>query len=95
MNSSQTPSLPTPAPSDVDQARELFRELGSLAGTAMRMTRDGILSTDVDDLDGLRTRMEVLRLVVDRIGWISDVGLRKLGESGAFASAEDWMLPGA
>jgi len=38
--------------------------------------------------------VQVLNLFIDRIGWVADVGLRKLGDSGCFARAEDWMLPG-
>lgn len=40
-------------------------------------------------------RIQLLRQTLARIGWTTDVALRKLGDGGVFASAEDWMLPGA
>lgn len=85
---------PAPAntePPDTEQARELLREVCILANMAIRVSRDrpGLID-DVDDDD----RIQLLRRTLDRIGWVADVAERKLGGTGAFARAEDWMLPG-
>ena len=34
----------------------------------------------------------MLQRLLDRIGWVADVGLRELGAAGSFARAEDWLL---
>lgn len=34
-----------------------------------------------------------MQYLVDRMGWVADVALRKLGDSGSLARPEDWMLP--
>ena len=81
-------------PKDIEQARGLMREVCSLASTAMGMSGDRVSVRDEDDVDALQTRIRILGLFIDRIGWVADVSLRKLGDSGSFARAEDWMLPG-
>jgi len=78
----------------IEQARGLMREVCSLASTAMGLSGDRVSVRDEDEVDALQTRIQVLNLFIDRIGWVADVGLRKLGDSGSFARAEDWMLPG-
>jgi len=84
----------TPEPPNTEQARELLREVCILASTAIRVSRDrpGLIH-DVDD-DDRDDRIQLLRRTLDRIGWVADVAERKLGGTGAFARAEDWMLPG-
>ena len=85
---------PQPTDADIEQARGLLREVCTLASTAMALSGDRVDIRDEDDTDSLQTRVQVLNLFIDRIGWVADVGLRKLGDSGCFARAEDWMLPG-
>ena len=79
---------------DIEQACGLLREVCSLASTAMGLSGDRVALRDEDDIDALQTRLQTLHLFIDRIGWVADVTLRKLGDSGSFARAEDWMLPG-
>ena len=78
-----------------DDAIALMREVSSLANTAIRLSRDrtGLLD-DVDD-DDLHDRLQLMRQTLGRIGWVADVAMRKLGDTGAFATAEDWMLSGS
>lgn len=79
----------------IEQTCSLLQELGSIASAAMSVSR---LSTagldDVQELDDLHSRMHALQLMVDRMGWVADVGLRTLGGEPMMARAEDWMLPG-
>jgi len=91
-----TPAAPEATvitPHDIEQARGLMREVCSLASTAMGMSGDRVEMLEEEDVDNLQTRIRVLHLFIDRIGWVADVSLRKLGDSGSFARAEDWMLP--
>lgn len=89
------PVAVTVTATDIEHARGLMREVCSLASTAIGMSGDSIAARDDDDgVDALQTRIRILHLFIDRIGWVADVGLRKLGDSGSFARAEDWMLPG-
>ena len=97
----QAPPTPTnpansanPEPPDTTQARELMREVCILASMAIRVSRDRPGVTDELDDDDRDDRIQLLRRTLDRIGWVSDVALRKLGGPGVFARAEDWMLPG-
>lgn len=96
MNRSQPPhiagDIPTPADSgaaNIEQARSLLWEVCSLASTAIGLVGDRIAIRDNDDIDALRTRMQRLHLFLDRIRWVADVGLRKLGANASFACAED------
>lgn len=57
-------------------------------------TADRIAVRNEDDIEALQNRIYIQTLFLDRIGWVADVALRKLGDSGSFARAEDWMLPG-
>lgn len=84
-----------PSHEDHLQTCAALREVCALASTAMRVSRDrpGLVH-DVDE-DDYEDRVQLLRQTLARIGWTTDVALRKLGEGGVFASAEDWMLPGA
>ena len=79
---------------DLEQARGLMREVCSLASTAMGLCGDPVEMREDEDVDHLQSRIRILNLFIDRIGWVADVSLRKLGDSGCFARAEDWMLPG-
>ena len=94
----QSPSSPSPAnpePPDTTQARELLREVCMLASMAIRVSRDRPgLTDDREEDDDRDDRIQLLRRTLDRIGWVADVAERKLGGTGAFARAEDWMLPG-
>lgn len=89
---SLVPKVPTSA--DVEHACRLMREVCSLAGTAMGMSGDRVAVRDEDDIDALQNRIQIQNLFIDRIGWVADVALRMLGDSGSFARAEDWMLRG-
>lgn len=87
-------SVSPDAPASAD-AVALMREVCVLASTAIRLSRDRFgLVDDVDD-DDLQDRLQLMRQALGRIGWVADVAMRKLGDTGAFATAEDWMLPGA
>ena len=90
------PSFNPDGPTATDDVRTLLHEVCVLASTGIRLSRDRPnLSQDVDDEeDDMVDRLQMLRRTLDRIGWVSDVALRKLGGPGVFARAEDWMLPG-
>ena len=92
----QAPPTPTnPEPPATAQARELMREVCILASMAIRVSRDRpSLTDDQEEDDDRDDRIQLLRRTLDRIGWVADVAERKLGGTGAFARAEDWMLPG-
>lgn len=82
---------PNPTPQDLQDLREVLRHVGELAGAALGLSRDRVeVCASSDDL---HQRLHAMQFLVDRIGWASDLGLRKLGDSGAMARAEDWMLP--
>ena len=81
-------------PRDIEQACHLMREVCALASTAMELSGDRVEIREDEEVDHLQTRIRILNLFIDRIGWVADVSLRKLGDSGSFARAEDWMLPG-
>lgn len=88
------PSFNPDGPTPTDDLRTLLHEVCVLASTGIRMSRERPnLIHDVDD-DDMVDRVQMLRRTLDRIGWVSDVALRKLGGHGVFARAEDWMLPG-
>jgi len=88
------PSLNPDGPTEIDDVRTLLHEVCVLANTGIRMARDRPnMIHDVDD-DDMVDRIQMLRQTLDRIGWVSDVALRRLGGPGVFARAEDWMLPG-
>ncbi|QHI99261.1 hypothetical protein GT347_15525 [Xylophilus rhododendri] len=78
-------------PEALEQARHVLRQLCSLANVAVGLSREAA-SVD-EDGEALPHHAQLLQLLVERIGWMADVGLRKLGDSGCFARAEDWMLP--
>ena len=93
----QAPPAPgNSEPPDTTQARELMREVCMLANMAIRVSRDRPSLTDEqgDEDDDRDDRIQLLRRTLDRIGWVADVAERKLGGTGVFARAEDWMLPG-
>ncbi|QHJ01063.1 hypothetical protein GT347_25610 [Xylophilus rhododendri] len=72
-----------------ESTRALLREVGAIASSAICLTLPG--SGEAGDETGA-DRMLLLRQALERVGWVTDVALRQLGEPGAFASAEDWML---
>ena len=79
----------------IEQTCTLLQELGSIASAAMAVSR--FATAELDDaaeLDELHSRMHAIQLMVDRMGWVADVGLRTLGGQPMMARAEDWMLPG-
>lgn len=79
----------------IEQACTLLQELGSIASAAMAVSRFSTADLDGGEaLDNLHGRMHALQLMVDRMGWVADVGLRTLGGQPMMARAEDWMLPG-
>ncbi|MCZ2497720.1 hypothetical protein GN316_13225 [Xylophilus sp. Kf1] len=84
-----------PGASATDDAIALMREVCVLANTAMRLSRDRLGLIDDEYEDDLADRLQLMRQAVGRMGWVADVALRKLGDPGAFATAEDWMLTGA
>jgi hypothetical protein len=88
-----TNEQPTTTPVHIEEAKSVLRNLCSLASAAMGISReqaDGCLS-----LDALEHRLQLMHYLVDRMGWVADVALRKLGDSGSLARPEDWMLPEA
>lgn len=86
------PTLPGLTAANVAHARGLLREVGSLASLALDMSRKPLPADQ--EVEDLQSRVSVLQHLLDRIGWVADVGLRELGEPGSFARAEDWLLAG-
>ncbi len=70
---------------------EVLREVNRLAATAIQLSR--LPCRPEEEEDDLQSRISMLQAFIDRMGWVADVGLRQLGERGAFDRAEDWMLP--
>jgi len=83
--------VPDISPQDIEDTRSALRHLCELASAAVGLTRDR--EQTCESLDDLNQRLQVMQYLVDRMGWVADVGLRKLGDSGSMARAEDWMLP--
>jgi len=77
-----------------DDAIAMMREVCVLASTAIRLSRDRFGPVDDVDDDDLHDRIQLMRQALGRIGWVADVAMRKMGDAGVFATAEDWMLPG-
>lgn len=80
---------------DMAKARDLMREVWLLASTSIRVSRPRAHAIDTEEDDDRDDHIQLLRHTLARIGWVADVAERRLGGTGAFASAEDWMLPGA
>ncbi|QHJ00399.1 hypothetical protein GT347_21910 [Xylophilus rhododendri] len=88
MKKQTTSVTPEPTPSQTpDQVQALLREINVLASNAIQLALQG--TGEEEDKD---QRILLLRQAMERVGWIADVALRRLGEPGAFESAEDWML---
>lgn len=83
-------SLPGLTAANVAHACGLLREVGSLAALALDVSRQPLPADQ--ETEDLQSRVHVLQRLLDRIGWVADVGLRELGEPGSFARAEDWLL---
>ena len=82
-------------PLNAEDVRGLLCEVCMLASIAIRVSRPRVALDFVDEEDDDRDdRIQMLRQTLDRIGWVADVAQRKLGGTGSFARAEDWMLPG-
>lgn len=89
-----SPAHPFPdgvSPADITDARNILHNLGTLAHVAMGVSRDP--REGCQSLDELEHRIQLLRHLVDRMGWVADVALRRLGDRGMLARPEDWMLP--
>lgn len=78
---------------EMGQLIGLLRHVCSLAiaGMSLSSAASG-LDDDGPDLQG---HIRMLQSTIDRMGWIADLGLKKLGDVGCFDSAEDWMLRSA
>ena len=85
------PFIHDPSPRDLDDARSALRHVGELASAALGISRDREQVCETSD--DLNQRLQLMQYLVDRMGWVADVGLRKLGDGGSLARAEDWMLP--
>ena len=85
------PILHDPSPRDLEDARSALRHVGELASAALGISRDR--EQTCESSDDLNQRLQLMQYLVDRMGWVADVGLRKLGDDGSLARAEDWMLP--
>jgi len=83
-------SLPGLTAANVAHACGLLREVGSLAALALDLSRQPLPADQ--ETEDLQSRVNVLQRLLDRIGWVADVGLRELGAAGSFARAEDWLL---
>ncbi|QHJ01748.1 hypothetical protein GT347_27205 (plasmid) [Xylophilus rhododendri] len=84
----------TPVPLGTDAReglRQVLQHVGALASAGIGITRDRAQACE--STDELQQQLQVMQYLMDRIGWASDVGLRKLGDPGALERAEDWMLP--
>ena len=79
------------SPSDMEDARRVLKNLCGLASAAIGLTRDR--EEQCASIEDLEQRLQLLQFLVDRMGWVADVALRKLGDSGSLARPEDWMLP--
>jgi len=93
----KNPDFSQPLPfGNRQQTNDLLREICVIASTSLGVSRDrpAIQQSDADDEEDLHDRLQALRQALGRIGWVADVALRRLGDPGCFADAEDWMLPG-
>jgi len=79
------------SPLDIDDAVKVLRNLCALASTAIGVSRDR--SERCQSIDDLEQRIQLLKYLIDRMGWVADVALRKLGHAGLLARPEDWMMP--
>ncbi|QHI97547.1 hypothetical protein GT347_05810 [Xylophilus rhododendri] len=90
------PALPVPAgpiqdvgsrpaftEADIEHALAALREVGTLARAATGISRDAALAGE--GFDALRTRVSVLQLLVDRVGSVAEMGLRRLGDKPVFS----------
>lgn len=76
---------------DIEGAKSVLRNLCALASAAIGVSRDRL--TGCQSIDELEKRIQIMEYLADRTGWVADVALRKLGDRGMLAGAEDWMLP--
>ena len=77
---------------EITQLKALLRHVCSLAIAAVSVS-NGHAGEEVEEAD-LHNHIRLLQSTMDRMGWIADVTLKRLGDHGCFDSAEDWMLPG-
>ncbi|MCZ2498535.1 hypothetical protein GN316_17375 [Xylophilus sp. Kf1] len=87
---SAIPAFPMLTAANIEHTRALLREVGALAALALDTARKPLPADQ--EAEDLQCRVSVLQRLLDRIGWVADVGLRELGDSGSFARAEDWLL---
>jgi len=78
---------------DLQQVRDRLRQVCSLAIADINVSPRQEPTSD-DDGD-LHSYIRMLQSTIERMGWSVDVSLKRLGDPGCFARAEDWMLPGA
>ncbi|QHJ01043.1 hypothetical protein GT347_25485 [Xylophilus rhododendri] len=93
----QTHDIPASTPPPIaahaaSQARALLHEISGLANSAIRLSAPRASSADDPEDDDRDERIQMLRQSLERVGWVADVALRQLGDTGAFERAEDWML---
>lgn len=79
------------SPVDIEDARNVLKNLIGLASAAIGLTRDR--PEECASIENLEQRLQLMQYLVDRMGWVADVALRKLGDNGSLARPEDWMLP--
>ena len=77
---------------EINQLKALLRHVCSLAIATVSVS-NGHAGAEVEEAD-LHNHIRLLQATVDRMGWIADVSLKRLGDTGCFETAEDWMLPG-
>jgi len=76
----------------VKQAADLFCEIANSASSIERLCYT-LSHADHDDVDALNVTIDTVRTLVARIGWLGDLGSKKLtGVASVNGDAEQWMV---
>lgn len=77
---------------NVKQAADLFCEIANSASSIERLCYT-LGQADHDDVAALNVTIDTMRTLVARIGWLGDLGSKKLtGVASVNGDAEQWMV---
>ena len=88
----QTPCMQAIADSDIERARSLLWEICSLAHLAINVARPQ--ENIEEDTEDLHDRIGLMRVLLEKMGWVGDLALERLGAIHGPMRPEDWMLAG-
>ncbi|QHI99867.1 hypothetical protein GT347_18900 [Xylophilus rhododendri] len=80
-----------PTDAELHQAQELIEQIVLLAATADRLCHH--FPADSEDLERHRDHADVLRQIIQRLGWTADAAACALAPERTTGDAACWLLP--